>query len=267
MLPWTWHCCIHMSSWWQWRQCSHTSFYLGQAQNCWMIRSIGSRHTGHGSPLAFNTRAHIRQHAMCPVSPWTMVLFLTSVRQIKHFSSLLRSGGAARCCCCCKVFLDDGCSFALAASWTCCDWSKCHSPGAEGSKDLSILINSKMGWSFGGGLLSRTLTHPPCPASFNRSMHDSWGWSENARATTVSTVLTVAKPIWEELNSTLARMMAPSASVTLNNAGSGKGTGCAIGPRWPDSGLRNSLIHPSTSCNSSSSSKVRSEERRVGKEC
>mmetsp|Transcript_30441 Transcript_30441/g.90882 ORF Transcript_30441/g.90882 Transcript_30441/m.90882 type:complete len:266 (+) Transcript_30441:395-1192(+) len=51
-----------------------------------MTQSIGRRHTGHLSPLALSILAQVRQHAMCPVPPCTMVEFLSSVRQMRQVS-------------------------------------------------------------------------------------------------------------------------------------------------------------------------------------
>jgi len=62
----------------------HTSQADSQAQKCCITVSIGSRQTGHESPLAFKTRAQIKQHAIWPVSPCTIVAVLSSERQMRQ---------------------------------------------------------------------------------------------------------------------------------------------------------------------------------------
>jgi hypothetical protein len=54
-----------------------------------MTESIGNRHTGHTSPRAFNIRAQIKQHAICPVSPCIIVAVRSSHKQITHRESWL----------------------------------------------------------------------------------------------------------------------------------------------------------------------------------
>mmetsp|Transcript_7848 Transcript_7848/g.11961 ORF Transcript_7848/g.11961 Transcript_7848/m.11961 type:complete len:300 (-) Transcript_7848:434-1333(-) len=235
------------------------------AQKCCMTFSIGFRQTGQLSPFAFTTRAHSKQHAICPVSPCTNVQFRGFERQITQ----LWSSPAT-------LFMQRKDSSVAMASFfilplQCTHSSSSPSPfllpespfsfaSGQGGADGLIIVGAGMAaevvlsmatpcrrsMGAGGSAFRHWLTHPSLLLRRSRGTFRFAGWLENLFSSTSREVPGGCIQSMGEVSSGLDRTTAPLGCTTSYLRGLGRGTSCATRPRCPDSGFKASLTHPSS---------------------
>ena len=199
-----------------------------------MTTSTGNRQTGQLSPLACKARAHNKQHAMWPVSPWTNVAFRASVKQTTQSDSLPTARSTSG-----PVNAGRGGRRGAGGGGK--------GGGGATERGSDTPTNSTTSRSRGGSRLSRCEIQPRAgPSTRNRGTQCKAGWSEYCFAVT-STVLPhgITETI-AELSSTVSRTTAPSRNTTRKVNGAATGKGSATGPLCPLSGFRSSEIQPSS---------------------